>query len=164
MTNDLKPYPAMKDSGVPWLGDVPEHWRFERAKWLFRKMDRPIREDDQVVTCFRNGVVTLAPDAQVTYDDHIPGRQSGKKRQIDVSIRSRVGASESLVIVQCRDHKKLLAASAYNYALGLLQEKALSGESRGLISGMGSNPTLMSKLGQVKDAASSIALTSSRSR
>jgi type I restriction enzyme S subunit len=22
----LKPYPAMKDSGVPWLGEVPEHW------------------------------------------------------------------------------------------------------------------------------------------
>ena len=24
--NDLKPYPDMKDSGVPWLGEVPEHW------------------------------------------------------------------------------------------------------------------------------------------
>jgi len=23
---NLKPYAAMKDSGVPWLGDVPEHW------------------------------------------------------------------------------------------------------------------------------------------
>jgi type I restriction enzyme S subunit len=23
---DLKPYPKMKDSGVPWLGAVPEHW------------------------------------------------------------------------------------------------------------------------------------------
>ena len=22
----LKPYPAYKDTGVPWLGDVPEHW------------------------------------------------------------------------------------------------------------------------------------------
>ena len=22
----LKPYPAMKDSGLPWLGEVPEHW------------------------------------------------------------------------------------------------------------------------------------------
>jgi len=22
----LKPYPAYKDSGVTWLGDVPEHW------------------------------------------------------------------------------------------------------------------------------------------
>ena len=24
--DDLKPYPEMKDSDVPWLGDVPEHW------------------------------------------------------------------------------------------------------------------------------------------
>ena len=26
MTLDLNPYPAYKDSGVPWLGNVPEHW------------------------------------------------------------------------------------------------------------------------------------------
>ena len=26
MIADLKPYPAMKDSGVGWLGEVPEHW------------------------------------------------------------------------------------------------------------------------------------------
>ena len=26
MTGDLKPYPAYKDSGVPWLGEVPAHW------------------------------------------------------------------------------------------------------------------------------------------
>ena len=26
MIHDLKPYPAMKDSGVSWLGVVPEHW------------------------------------------------------------------------------------------------------------------------------------------
>ncbi len=32
MIADLKPYPAMKDSGVPWLGDVPEHWVIERLK------------------------------------------------------------------------------------------------------------------------------------
>lgn len=29
MINDLKPYPAMKDSSVPWLGEVPEHWDIE---------------------------------------------------------------------------------------------------------------------------------------
>ncbi len=27
MITDLKPYPEMKDSGVPWLGEVPEHWK-----------------------------------------------------------------------------------------------------------------------------------------
>ena len=32
MIADLKPYPAMKDSGVPWLGTVPERWRIERPK------------------------------------------------------------------------------------------------------------------------------------
>ena len=26
MIADLKPYPAMKDSGVEWLGEVPKHW------------------------------------------------------------------------------------------------------------------------------------------
>ena len=26
MIADLKAYPQMKESGVPWLGEVPEHW------------------------------------------------------------------------------------------------------------------------------------------
>ena len=30
--NELKPYLEMKDSGVPWLGQVPEHWAVERLK------------------------------------------------------------------------------------------------------------------------------------
>ena len=28
----LKPYPKYRDSGVPWLGDVPEHWEVRRLK------------------------------------------------------------------------------------------------------------------------------------
>ena len=32
MIDGLKPYPAMKDSGVPWLGKVPEHWEVQRLK------------------------------------------------------------------------------------------------------------------------------------
>src|SRR6185437_406882 len=65
MTAHVKPYPAMKESGVPWLGKVPEHWRTERAKWLFRRMNRPVRETDQVVTCFRDGTVTLRTNRRV---------------------------------------------------------------------------------------------------
>lgn len=26
MISDIKPYPVMKDSGIEWLGEVPEHW------------------------------------------------------------------------------------------------------------------------------------------
>ena len=32
MIADLKHYPAMKDSGVEWLGDVPEHWEVKPLK------------------------------------------------------------------------------------------------------------------------------------
>ena len=39
MIADLKPYPAMTDSDVLWLGEVPEHWEVRRIKTLFREKD-----------------------------------------------------------------------------------------------------------------------------
>src|SRR6266480_1377955 len=34
MFHDLKPYPAMRDSGVPGLGHVPAHWNIQRQRTL----------------------------------------------------------------------------------------------------------------------------------
>ena len=59
MTPSLQPYPGYKHSGIPWLGDLPEHWEVRRGGWIFRKMDRPVRDVDEVITCFRDGTVTL---------------------------------------------------------------------------------------------------------
>ncbi len=42
MTDHLPPYPAYKDSGVPWLGEVPEHWDVCRLK------SRLVRNDSGV--------------------------------------------------------------------------------------------------------------------
>ena len=33
----LPAYPAYKESGLPWLGPVPEHWEVRRNGWLFRQ-------------------------------------------------------------------------------------------------------------------------------
>ena len=33
----LKPYPEMKDSGLPWLGEVPVHWKLRRTKTVLRE-------------------------------------------------------------------------------------------------------------------------------
>ena len=35
MITDLKPYPAMKDSGVVWLGEIPKGWDVLRGRQLF---------------------------------------------------------------------------------------------------------------------------------
>ena len=32
----FKPYPAYKDSGVEWLGEIPAHWEGARADALLR--------------------------------------------------------------------------------------------------------------------------------
>ena len=37
MITVLKPYPAMKDSGVEWLYKVPAHWQMERTKTVLRQ-------------------------------------------------------------------------------------------------------------------------------
>ena len=39
MIADLKPYSAYRESGLPWLGDVPEHWDVKRLKLLLREVD-----------------------------------------------------------------------------------------------------------------------------
>ena len=36
MIDGLKPYPTYRDSSVPWLGDVPEHWQVRRLKRVCR--------------------------------------------------------------------------------------------------------------------------------
>lgn len=55
----MKRYDKYKKSGIPWIGNIPEHWEVQRAKNMFIRMNRKVRESDDIITCFRDGVVTL---------------------------------------------------------------------------------------------------------
>jgi hypothetical protein len=49
--SDLKPYPATKDSGVPWLKEVPEHWVEKRTKYFYREVDeRPTTGEEELMS------------------------------------------------------------------------------------------------------------------
>lgn len=39
MIAGLKSYPSYKDSGMTWLGQVPQHWKERRAKYFFKEVD-----------------------------------------------------------------------------------------------------------------------------
>lgn len=56
---EFKQYPNYKNSGVEWLGDVPEHWQIVRTKDIFNHRKEEALEDDEIVTAFRDGQVTL---------------------------------------------------------------------------------------------------------
>ena len=57
-----QPYPAYKDSGVEWLGDVPEHWEMRRLKSKLRPVDRRSFSGTETLLSLRRdlGVVVYA--------------------------------------------------------------------------------------------------------
>ena len=59
VTKGLNPDVRMRASGVEWLGEVPEHWGFVRARYLFKKEERPVVQGMGVITAYRDGQVCL---------------------------------------------------------------------------------------------------------
>jgi type I restriction enzyme S subunit len=39
VTRGLDPRARLRDSGIPWLGEIPAQWETRRAAWLFRERD-----------------------------------------------------------------------------------------------------------------------------
>ena len=66
VTKGLNPDAKMKDSGISWIGEIPEHWEIRRAKFMFKKNKRERRPEDEVITCFRDGQVTLRKNRRLT--------------------------------------------------------------------------------------------------
>ena len=50
---------AMKDSGIEWVGQIPSTWRINKGKYFISLLNKPARETDEIITCFRDGEVTL---------------------------------------------------------------------------------------------------------
>lgn len=49
----------MKDSGVEWCNKIPNNWNVQRGRNILTLLERPVEDDDGIITCFRNGEVTL---------------------------------------------------------------------------------------------------------
>ena len=39
VTRGLDPRAPLRDSSIPWLGEIPAHWETERTRWLFTERD-----------------------------------------------------------------------------------------------------------------------------
>lgn len=62
----MKAYEKYSSNGLPWCKSFPDHWSLRRAKYMYQKENRPAYEDDKVVTCFRDGQVTLRENRRTT--------------------------------------------------------------------------------------------------
>ena len=74
-----------KNSEIPWMKQIPSDWDIIRGKNLLNLMNRPVREDDDVVTCFRDGEVILRSERRTegfTMSDKEIGYQGINKGDI----------------------------------------------------------------------------------
>ena len=50
MIHNLKPYTAYKDSGVPWLGEVPTHWEVLPNRATFSEVNDRGHPREQILS------------------------------------------------------------------------------------------------------------------
>jgi type I restriction enzyme S subunit len=61
----LKPYPKMKDSGVPWLGRVPEHWNIVPMCSIARERKRIGFQHEELLSVYLGrGVIRFSESAE----------------------------------------------------------------------------------------------------
>lgn len=57
VTKGLNKNVSMKESGVDWIGEIPEHWEVEKIKWNFEIVKRQDgREDRPVLSITQKGI------------------------------------------------------------------------------------------------------------
>jgi type I restriction enzyme S subunit len=101
MIEDLKPYPQYKDSGLPWLGQVPAHWEIARSKRLFRQRKEFANPEDQQLSATQAyGVISQALYEKrtgyrvVKISMHLDKRKHVEAGDFVISMRSFQGGLE----------------------------------------------------------------------
>jgi len=97
VTHKWKRYPKYKDSGVEWLGEVPEEWQLKKAKWLFKEIvDRDHPEEPLLSVTQQNGIVTREESDINVWNptENVSGYKLVKKGEFVISLRSFQGGIE----------------------------------------------------------------------
>jgi type I restriction enzyme S subunit len=67
VTRGLDPSVPLKPSGIPWLGDIPQHWEILRAKYLYREVDeRSASGDEELLSVSHLTGVTPRSQKKIT--------------------------------------------------------------------------------------------------
>lgn len=138
-------YDKYKDSGIAWIGEIPEHWKVKKEK-SFQKEERPVRDNDEIVTCFRDGEVTLRSNRRIdgfTNAMKEVGYQGVRRGDLVIhnmdAFAGAIGVSDSdgksTPVYSVCTPKNNVEANVYYYAY-LLRSYALGGVIQSLAKGI----------------------------
>lgn len=96
MSITLKPYPEYRDSGLPWLGEIPAHWEEKRLKLLFNEIDDRSDTGQETLLSMRQQR-GLVPHNEVSDKEIKSGELVGYKRtHVNDVVMNRMRASSGL--------------------------------------------------------------------
>ena len=97
MIEDLKPYAEYKESGLPWLGEVPAHWGSRRMKFLFKELSQKGFPNEPLLAATQSKGVVRKEDYGLRTVTAINGLENLKLVEIGdfvISLRSFQGGIE----------------------------------------------------------------------
>lgn len=81
----LDSYPALRDSGLPWLGDAPEPWELQRTKTVLRERVEEGFPDEPLLAISQSKRVVLKEqyESRTAVDLKVRRRTRGIDRPLD---------------------------------------------------------------------------------
>lgn len=97
VTKGLNPDAPMKDSGIPWIGMIPEHWEVRKIKFLFKERSEKGFPDEPVLCSTQKyGVIPqdMYENRVVVVNKGLEGLKLVKVGDFIISLRSFQGGIE----------------------------------------------------------------------
>lgn len=99
----LNPNVPLRDSGIPWLGQIPKQWEIKRSKWLFTERDERSTTGEEVLLSLRMEK-GLVPHNDVSNKPTSPEELIGyKKTSVGEIVINRMRASSGLIALTPQD-------------------------------------------------------------
>lgn len=130
VTKGINPDAKLKDSGIEWLGDIPEHWEVKKLKYVVKVSSgegiksEKIKPEGDYPVYGGNGILGFTSDFNSNSDDIIIGRVGAKCGNVRLVMKEKWISDNALVAIQTsNDSKEFLTVQLQNMNLNDLANK-----------------------------------------
>ena len=112
VTKGLNPNAKMKDSGIEWLGEIPEHWEVMKLKYFIENLDSGVSVNSESISIDSNSEekAILKTSCVFNYNFNISENKQVVPNEID---RLKCPLKKDSIVISRMNTPELVGASGY---------------------------------------------------
>ena len=110
VTKGLNPDAPMKDSGLPWVGEIPEHWEVKKLKYIIKRLDSGVSVNSTDYPASENELGVLKTSCVYTFSFRPEENKKILEKEID---RASCPVQRGAIIISRMNTPDLVGASGY---------------------------------------------------